>query len=69
MALHEGPSGPRQDLPETDYQPLGVWKPEPTRTDVAIVAGIGVLAGLGLFWALAPRRRRSRTLMRRGTLS
>jgi FAD/FMN-containing dehydrogenase/Fe-S oxidoreductase len=69
MALHEGPSGPRHDLPETDYQPLGVWKPEPTYADAAIVAGIGVLAGLGLIWALAPRRRRSRNLLRRGTLS
>ncbi len=61
MALEEGPVGPSRDLPEMRYQPLGKWEPEPSLADVAVVAGFGVLAGLGLAWALTPKRRSLRT--------
>src|SRR5512142_3451798 len=30
MALHEGPDGPREELPERRYEPLGKWEPAPS---------------------------------------
>jgi Fe-S oxidoreductase len=39
-------------LAESGYQPLGKWEPEPSLVSTAIVAGLGVLAGAGLAWAL-----------------
>ena len=56
MAMHEGPGGPRPALPEREYHPLGKWEPAPSRATVAAVAGLGVLAGLGVVWALTRRR-------------
>jgi FAD/FMN-containing dehydrogenase/Fe-S oxidoreductase len=52
MAMHEGPEGPTGELPEASYQPLGKWEPAPSAAAVAAVAGLGVLAGVGLAWAL-----------------
>ncbi len=56
MALREGPDGPRRPLPERDYQPLGKWEPAPSPAAVAAVAGLGMLAGLGVAWALTRGR-------------
>ncbi len=55
MALHEGPSGPPPVAApvETDYQPLGVWEPAPTAGAYAFAAGVGLLAGAGLAYALS----------------
>ena len=53
MAMREGPEGPRRDLPEQSYQPLGKWEPAPSTAAVAAVCGAGLLAGLGLAWALS----------------
>ena len=58
MALHEGPDGAARDLPESDYQPLGKWEPEPSTAAVALTLGLGVVAGAGLAWALTRGRRR-----------
>ena len=52
MAMHEGPEGPSDELPEMQYQPLGKWEPAPSLAAIAAVAGLGVLAGLGVVWAL-----------------
>jgi hypothetical protein len=36
---------------EADHQALGQWKPEPSTAAIAsVVAGVGVVAGLGLAW-------------------
>ena len=56
MAMHEGPDGPRRDRPELAYQPLGKWKPAPSIAAAATVVGLGVVAGVGLAWALTRRR-------------
>ncbi len=45
-------------LAESGYQALGKWEPEPSMTAVAAVAGLGVLAGLGLVWAVDKARRK-----------
>ena len=34
------------------YQPLGKWEPAPSLAAITAVAGLGVLAGLGVAWAL-----------------
>jgi Fe-S oxidoreductase len=52
MALHEGPQGPRIDHPEDTYQPLGRWEPAPSPAAVALAAGAGLMAGVGLAWAI-----------------
>ena len=57
MALNEGPDGPYEALPERAYQPLGRWEPQPSLTAQAAVAGLGLLAGVGLVWALTRGRR------------
>ncbi len=56
MAMHEGPEGPIEELPEMRYQPLGKWEPAPSSSAVAAVAGLGLLAGVGLVWALTRNR-------------
>ncbi len=56
MALHEGPDGGTRALPEMRYQPLGKWEPAPSAAAVAAVVGLGVLAGLGVAWALTRGR-------------
>jgi Fe-S oxidoreductase len=56
MALRDGPAGPRRDLPEMAYQPLGKWEPAPSLAATTAVAALGVLAGLGVAWALMRRR-------------
>ncbi|HZW33811.1 MAG TPA: FAD-binding and (Fe-S)-binding domain-containing protein [Isosphaeraceae bacterium] len=56
MAMHEGPEGPQPALPERAYQPLGQWEPAPTPATVAAVVGLGLLAGLGVAWALTRSR-------------
>ena len=48
--------GPARDLPEMSYQPLGKWEPAPSLAATAAVVGLGVLAGLGVAWALTRRR-------------
>ena len=53
MALHEGPAGPPKPLPESHYQPLGQWEPEPSALVPAMVVGAGVLLGVGIAWVLA----------------
>jgi len=60
MAMHEGPDGPTRALPEMRYQPLGKWEPAPSAAAVAAVAGLGLLAGVGLVWALTRDRRSPR---------
>jgi Fe-S oxidoreductase len=63
MALHEGPDGPREELPERRYEPLGRWRPAPSLAATAAVVGAGVLLGVGV--ALLVRNRgRSRTQIR-----
>ncbi len=52
MAMHEGPDGPRGHLAEQAYQPLGKWEPRPSPAAVAAVVGLGLLAGVGLAFAL-----------------
>ena len=56
MAMHEGPEGPQRELPEMSYQPLGKWEPAPSLAATAAVVGLGVLAGLGVAWALTRGR-------------
>jgi FAD/FMN-containing dehydrogenase/Fe-S oxidoreductase len=56
MALRQGPEGPRGNLPETSYQPLGKWEPAPSLAATAAVAGLGVLAGLGVAYLVTRRR-------------
>jgi hypothetical protein len=56
MALQEGPEGPRRPLPERGYQPLGKWEPAPSLAATAAVVGLGVLAGVGVAWALSRGR-------------
>ena len=56
MAMHEGPDGPSRELPEMRYQTLGKWEPAPSLAATAAVVGLGVLAGLGVAWALTRRR-------------
>ncbi len=52
MALR-GEAAPRRGrLAESGREPLGKWAPEPSMAAVAAVAGMGVLAGVGLAWAL-----------------
>ena len=57
MALHEGPEGPAEALPEMSYQPLGKWEPQPGAALTALAIGSGVLAGAALVWALGRHRR------------
>ncbi|MCA1685294.1 MAG: hypothetical protein LC745_04800, partial [Planctomycetia bacterium] len=52
MAMREGPDGPVRERPEMRYEPLGKWQPAPSRAAVAAVVVVGVLAGVGLAWAL-----------------
>ena len=56
MAMHEGPEGPIRELPEMRYQTLGKWVPAPSLAATAAVVGLGMLAGLGVAWALTRRR-------------
>ena len=56
MAMHEGPEGPIRELPEMRYQALGKWVPAPSPAATAAVVGLGMLAGLGVAWALTRRR-------------
>ena len=56
MAMHEGPEGPPRELPEMSYQPLGKWEPAPSLAATVAVVGLGVLAGLGVAWALTRGR-------------
>ncbi len=58
MALHEGPEGPSEPLPESSYQPLGKWEPAPSAVLPAVAVGVGVLIGTGIVWALAHRDHR-----------
>ncbi|MGE5755427.1 MAG: FAD-binding and (Fe-S)-binding domain-containing protein, partial [Planctomycetaceae bacterium] len=58
MALHEGPDGPREELPERRYEPLGKWEPAPSLAATAAVVGAGALLGVGL--ALMIKNSRSR---------
>jgi Fe-S oxidoreductase len=59
MALREGPEGPVEERPEMRYQPLGKWEPAPSPAAIAAIAGLGLLAGMGVAWTLT---RRSRSL-------
>jgi hypothetical protein len=45
-------------LAESGYEALGTWEPEPSAAAVAVVAGLGMLAGVGLAWALNQARRK-----------
>jgi hypothetical protein len=45
-------------LAESGYQALGKWEPEQSMVAVVAVAGLGVLAGGGLAWALNQARRK-----------
>ncbi len=57
MALHEGPQGPDQPLPEMSYQPLGKWEPDaPLLTETAALLGTGLFVGGALAFALSRRR-------------
>ncbi|MBX6311739.1 MAG: FAD-binding oxidoreductase [Isosphaeraceae bacterium] len=56
MAMHEGPSGPPEALPEYRYEALGKWEPEPSPASTVVALGAGVLAGGLLAWALTRRR-------------
>ena len=57
MALREGPGAAIRGPVESAYQPLGKWSPRPSRAAVAaVVGGVGLVAGLGLAWALTRRR-------------
>lgn len=56
MAMHEGSDVPTRELPEMRYQPLGKWEPAPSAAAVAAVVGLGVLAGVGMAWALTRGR-------------
>jgi len=58
MALHEGPDGPRGDLPEARYQPLGKWEPAPSPASYVAVAAAGLLVGVGVAWAWRSTRKR-----------
>jgi Fe-S oxidoreductase len=59
MAIHEGPQGPSEPLPEMRYQPLGKWRPESAAAPAlaAVALGVGAVAGVGLIWTLNRRRR------------
>ena len=59
MALHEGPDGPPDPLPERQYQPLGKWEPEPSPTIPFVAMGMGVLVGVAAAWSLTRNGRRS----------
>ena len=52
MALHEGPDGPRDHLPEHHYEPLGKWEPAPSAMVPVFATGLGVVVGAGIIWAL-----------------
>ena len=56
MAMREGPRGPRRGRPESAYQPLGKWQPKPSLAATATVAGVGVLVGFGMAYALTRSR-------------
>jgi FAD/FMN-containing dehydrogenase len=58
MALHEGPDGLREELPERRYEPLGKWEPAPSLAATAAFVGAGLLLGVGL--ALMIKNSRSR---------
>ncbi len=46
MAMHEGPDGPAERLPETRYQPLGKWEPAPSAVPpLRSSLGLGLLVG------------------------
>jgi Fe-S oxidoreductase len=58
MALRgESEPGPGR-LAESGHQALGKWEPEPSMAAVVAVAGLGLLAGVGLVWALNQARRK-----------
>ncbi len=59
MAMHEGPDGPSEALPETRYEPLGQWEPAPSAMLPVFAAGAGLLIGAGMAWAMTCNGRRS----------
>jgi len=59
MAMHEGPAGPPDPVPETRYAAI-----ERTPAVPAGVLAAAVLAGAGLWWAMARRPARSRVSTR-----
>ncbi len=57
MAFRDGPRGRFDGPVESAYQPLGKWAPKPSTAAItATVVGVGLVAGLGLAWALTRRR-------------
>jgi Fe-S oxidoreductase len=56
MAIEEGSNGPSAPLPEKRYTTL----PRTPAVPVGIIAGAGVLAGIGLFWGSRGRRKAER---------
>jgi FAD/FMN-containing dehydrogenase/Fe-S oxidoreductase len=56
MALRGETKGAIHGPVESAYQPLGKWSPQPSQVAIAAVVGVGLVAGLGLAWALSRRR-------------
>ncbi len=59
MALHEGPDGPSQPIPESRYQPLGKWEPAPSAALHVFAVGLGMLLGAGIVWSITRNGDRS----------
>ena len=57
MAMHEGPAGPSEPLPERYYQPLGQREPAPSPQLTVGVFCLGALIGAALAWKLSEKRR------------
>jgi len=57
MALRGEVEASGGQLAESGYEALGKWEPEPSLAAVAAVAGLGVLAGVGLILALNKMRK------------
>jgi hypothetical protein len=52
MAIKEGPNGPSRRLPEQEYTKLARTPAVP----VGVIAGVAVLAGVGLYWGARRRQ-------------
>jgi FAD/FMN-containing dehydrogenase/Fe-S oxidoreductase len=62
MALRGETKGLAHQPIEAAQQPLGKWTPEPSKAAIAAVVGavgLGLVAGMGLVWALSRRHQRA----------